>query len=305
MPFHLPPISRREFLARSLAAGAGALAVNTARSAEPAVDPDYWALYSDSHIARSTAVVWRGEPMYDNARRVNTEFFAVPKRPIGLIHLGDCAFKEGRVEDYETFHSTIAPITAAGVPVHLMVGNHDERGNFWQALTKETEGPRPIASRHVAIVEHPRVNWILLDSLDKTDDSPGSRGAEQCAWLAKVLDERGEKPALICVHHNPIINAKPDKIGGLTDTQALLNVVVPRRQVKAILFGHTHTWRLSMVGDLHLVNLPAVGYPSKSDSPTGWVECQLCDDAMQLKLHSRDTGHRDHLRPIELSWRKA
>jgi hypothetical protein len=63
--------------------------------------------YSDSHIAGSTAKVWRGQPMYDNAQRVNREMFGLPKRPCGLIHLGDCAFKAGLAEDYETFRSTI------------------------------------------------------------------------------------------------------------------------------------------------------------------------------------------------------
>ena len=58
-----------------------------------------------------------------------------------------------------------------------------------------------------------------------------------------------------------------------------------------------------MLGDLHFVNLPAIGYPSKSGSPSGWVTCFLKADGMRLGLHSRDPGHKDHLRPIELTWR--
>ena len=71
MPFHLPAISRREFLARTVAVGASALAIQRGVADASAVDPDLWAFYSDSHIAESTAQVWRGEPMYDKARRVN------------------------------------------------------------------------------------------------------------------------------------------------------------------------------------------------------------------------------------------
>ena len=43
MPFHLPAITRREFLVRSLAGGVGALAVQNGVAEEPPVDPDLWA----------------------------------------------------------------------------------------------------------------------------------------------------------------------------------------------------------------------------------------------------------------------
>jgi 3',5'-cyclic-AMP phosphodiesterase len=304
VPIYLPPITRREFLARSLAAGAGVLASGNVGAEETPVDPNFWALYSDTHIAEDTAVIYRGEPMFANALRVNRELFAASERPCGLIHFGDCAFKAGLPGDYATFHSLTRPITQLGIPIHLMVGNHDSRAAFWKVLAEETAGSHPLASRQVAVVEHPRANWFLLDSLEETDASPGSLGAEQCAWLEKELDAHADKPALVCVHHNPQVG-KADKNSGLLDTDVLLKIVSPRRHIKALIFGHTHTWRLSMLGDLHLINLPAVGYPSKSDSPTGWVEAHLGEDEMRLLLHSRDTAHRDHLRPIDLVWRKA
>jgi 3',5'-cyclic AMP phosphodiesterase CpdA len=304
VPFHLPPITRREFLARSLAAGAGLLALGKSHADETRVDADFWALYSDTHIAEDTAAIWRGEPMFSNAQRVNRELFAAAERPCGLIHFGDCAFKTGLPGDYGTFHQITHPITHSGIPVHLMVGNHDAREAFWKVLTEETAGPRPMASRHAAVVEHARTNWFLLDSLDQTDESSGKLGVEQCAWLEKELDARQDKPALVCVHHNPLIG-KTDGKSGLVDTTALLQAVSPRRQVKALIFGHTHSWQLSMLGDLHLVNLPAIGYPSKPGAATGWVEAHLHDDQMRLVLHSRDTAHRDHLRPIDLVWRKS
>lgn len=303
MPFHLPAITRRQFLVRTVAGGASALAAQHGIAEEPSVDPDLWAFYSDSHIAESTAKFWRGEAMYDNARRVNREMFGLPKRPCGLIHFGDCAFKLGMPEDYVTFQSTIRAMPQAGIPVHLMVGNHDEREAFWKCLSKETEGPRPIAHRQIAIVEHRYAIFFLLDSLDETDESPGALGKEQCAWLAKELDARPDKTALVCVHHPPLVGAKEDSESGITDTNALLDVIVRRRQVKAVICGHTHRWKLSMFGDLHLVNLPAIGYPSKSGAPTGWVTGSLLADGMRVVLHSRDSRHKDHLRPIELTWR--
>ena len=62
MPISLPPISRRRFLSRSLAAFGG-LSIGTellARSAEPSASS--WALLSDPHLAADPKLV---------ARRVN------------------------------------------------------------------------------------------------------------------------------------------------------------------------------------------------------------------------------------------
>ena len=50
MPIHLPPISRRQFLRRSLAGAAGLALGPELLAASKATDPDSWALLSDIHI---------------------------------------------------------------------------------------------------------------------------------------------------------------------------------------------------------------------------------------------------------------
>ena len=42
------------------------------------------------------------------------------------------------------------------------------------------------------------------------------------------------------VHHNPGVGANI----GLKDTSAFLDVIRPRKQVKAYVYGHTHTWKI-------------------------------------------------------------
>ena len=73
MPITLPPISRRNFIAGSLAAaGAGLLPHNWAFGAdEPqAVDPHRVALLSDTHVAADLAHVARNVNMADHLRQV-------------------------------------------------------------------------------------------------------------------------------------------------------------------------------------------------------------------------------------------
>src|SRR5207344_2395819 len=115
------------------------------------------------------------------------------------------------------------------MPVHLALGNHDNRERFWEVLQAEKSALKPVADRQVALLKTPRANWFILDSLETTLSTPGHLGEEQLAWLQKALDANAEKPALVLIHHNPGISGNM----GLKDTVALFEVIRPRAQVKA------------------------------------------------------------------------
>jgi hypothetical protein len=106
------------------------------------------------------------------------------------------------------------------------------------------------------------------------------------------------------VHHNPQFDENA-KIGGLKDTAALLDVLSPRAQAKALFFGHTHRWSHERTEDgLHLVNLPAVAYVFDPEQPSGWVDCLLGKSGATLELHTIDPGHRQQGQRIAMKWRK-
>src|SRR5437660_529447 len=100
MPIHLPPISRRRFLARSLSAGAGLLVSRTVLAAAKRTDPHCWALLADIHLAADRAAEARGINMTDHFQTVGRELLALPSRPRGVLVLGDCAFNSGEAGDY-------------------------------------------------------------------------------------------------------------------------------------------------------------------------------------------------------------
>jgi hypothetical protein len=126
-------------------------------------------------------------------------------------------------------------------------------------------------------------------------------GEGQLRWLAHELDRRDDRPALIVLHHNPDTREKPS---GLTDTQALMDVVAPRKHVKAVIFGHTHAWSHVVRNDgLHLVNLPPTAYVFVKDMPNGWVDAQLGERGMTLELRCLDAKHRQHGEKKTLNWR--
>ena len=304
MPLHLPPLTRRTFLRRTFAAGAGLLTFPQLRAAESDADPDRWALLSDPHIAFNREAMKSGVNMTDHLEAAVRGVRALASRPAGVFVNGDCALLKGLAGDYETFSALIAPLREAGLPLHLTLGNHDDRDIFRASLKAAIPAAPPLASRHVSIVEGARANWFLLDSLDEVNKAPGTLGDEQRTWLAKALDAKPAKPALVMVHHNPI-GATAEKKGALTDAAELLAILLPRRHVKAIFFGHTHTWRFAEQDGLHLVNLPAVAYPFGATEVTGWVDAKLSEKGAALTLHAHDPQHAAHGKTTELAWRAA
>lgn len=303
MPLHLPPISRREFLRRSLVAGAGLLTIPALRAADARVDLNHWALLSDIHIAADPTLVRFDINMVDHLRAAVAGVRGLSSAPAGVFVNGDCAFNHGLAEDYAVVADLLKPLSEAGLPLHLSMGNHDDREVFWKTVKDARPATPPLASRQVSIVEGGHANWFMLDSLDVTNKTPGVLGEEQRAWLSKALDARTDKPALVMVHHDPML--VEGKKTGLLDTAELMEILKPRRHVKALIYGHTHTWRMTELEGIHLVNLPAVAYPFNKAEVTGWVDCTLHPDGMSLEMHAHDTTHATHGKVSDLKWRTA
>jgi len=305
MPIHLPPLTRRRFLAGTLAAGAAALAPRAVWGRTLDADPHRFALFSDTHISEVRDTVHLGANMAENLARVGHEALGASRMPAGVLVNGDCAFLQGKPGDYSVLVEVLQPIRAAGVPVHLALGNHDERDHFWAAAelaADDNAAARPVEKKQVSVVQAERANLFLLDSLDETNVTPGRLGEAQLKWLAAALDAHAEKPAIIFGHHQPV---KGGAGTGLKDTDALFEVLMPRRQVKAYIFGHTHHWQIKKWEDIHLVNLPPTAYPFVKTDPNGWVQLDLAENGATLELHALDTSHKDNGQRVELEWRAA
>jgi hypothetical protein len=191
----------------------------------------------------------------------------------------------------------------AGLPMHMTVGNHDDRDRFWNALPREQVDANLKLRRQSSIISTPQANWFLLDSLNKTNASPGELGRDQLEWLAAELDARAYKPAIVMLHHDPVRNGKP---GSLLDSEQLLAITRPRRQVKALFFGHTHVWDVAQdQSGIHLINLPATGYTLHMRSFIGWVSCQVFADKAMLRVHTLNPKARENGQIVPLKWRAA
>jgi Icc protein len=301
MPIQLSPLSRRAFLRRTLLAGASLAITPQLHAAMRRTDATSFALMADPHIAADPTRVTRSVNLTSHFQTATREIVGLPQRAAGVFIVGDCALGSGEPGDYGHLAKLLEPLRADGLTLNLALGNHDHRDNFWAGIGSQKAAKRPVVDKQVALIKSKHVNWFLLDSLEKTLQTPGALGAEQLHWLTTALDANRKMPAVIVVHHNP---GEDNKIGGLKDTQALLEIIRPRPQVKAWVYGHTHNWKVTRdASGLHLVNLPPVAYIFREGDPSGWVHATTRRDGMKLELRAIDPKHKAHGQVVDLAWR--
>jgi 3',5'-cyclic AMP phosphodiesterase CpdA len=281
---------------------------------------DRWTLLSDPHVAADLDRTRGRVNMAQNLRQALDEALDEAASgggagPSGLIVNGDCAYRNGQVGDYAAFADLcVRPAAAAGVPVHLLLGNHDHRDRFRNSLTaaRDVDGDNSAdrgdraeveAERCASIVEGRHARWFLLDSLDRTNRVSGTIGDAQLRWLSDSLAALDDRPALVMGHHPVDFGPRPFGLtGGLRDGRRLWEVLRGHRHVKAYFFGHTHRWDVARREGLYLVNLPTTAFVFDPAQPRGWVDARVDSGGAELRL--RPVGDTPAVRAesVRLDW---
>ena len=309
MPIHLGPMTRRDFLSGTTGAAAALLLGGRAGAADKLkIDPNCFALLSDTHVPAEAKKTQGGVNMTDNFTKAVAQVAGLETAPAGVILCGDLAHVRGLPTEYRQFAPILRKLTEAKLPTHLIVGNHDHRENLYSALAESKPAKPLLIGRHVSIVQSPRANWFLLDSLEVVNAAPGLLGKKQLAWLGKALDAHTDKPAIVMAHHDPSLapppkpGSKPRRTSGLKDGAALLEVIVGRKHVKAFINGHRHNYQQRTYKGLHVTGLPATAY-TFGKQPSSWVLASLKETGISLELRCLDPKHAAHGKKVELTWR--
>jgi 3',5'-cyclic AMP phosphodiesterase CpdA len=284
-------VDRRGFLKQTAAAALWAFSKPLRADA-----PFRVALLSDTHIAADPKDTFRGFFPHANLRKAVDQVSAGQFQM--LLVNGDMARLLGKPDDYKAFTSFIDPL-AEKIPLVATLGNHDDRKNARAALTRRAGETEPVQQKLVSTIDAGDLHFILLDSLLATNVTPGQLGKSQRTWLSEYLDAQTAKPAIVFVHHQP----DPDNDGALVDAARLLEILAPRPAVKALVFGHTHVYSLDKYKDVHLINLPAIGYNFADGNPVGWMEGAFSKQGLDLKLHAFAGEMKDDGKSVSLSWR--
>ena len=285
------PINRKQFLKTSLGI-AVTFSIPTYGMGRSNAREAHWAFLSDTHVAGDRGETYRGFKPYENLQTVVPQVQTAA--PQGVVVNGDVARLIGEVVDYQQVTSLLNPL-AQNVPIHMTMGNHDDRKNFYQVFSTEQT---LVEEKYVHVIEAPPVRMILLDSLLYVNKVVGLLGKMQRSWLEMFLDSAKTIPTVIFVHHT-----LGDDDSDLQDVDRMFDIICPHSSVKAVLYGHSHQYQYGQREGIHLINLPAVGYNFSDDEPVGWVEARLTEEGGDFTLHAFGGNQAKDGQTTHLDWR--
>jgi 3',5'-cyclic-AMP phosphodiesterase len=220
---------------------------------------------------------------------------ALPRKPDLVIATGDLT-DCGLAEEYEVLRDILEPLS---MPVYLVPGNHDRRGELLAEFGSDGYLPTDGGFLHYVVDGHP-VRLIGLDTV-----VPGHGHGEMCAarlsWLEARLGEAHGRPTLIFMHHPPFDTglADMDRINCRNGT-AMAAVVSRFANVERVLCGHHHRpvivrWA-GTIGSVapstaHQVTLDLI----PDNSPASFM---MEPPGLQLHLWSPAVGLASHILPI-------
>lgn len=295
------PISRRSFLTKTAIFSGLGFSYHTWLGAQSDSSSDRVILLSDTHISPDPNRVMREVNLAKNLETVVAEIKASvgSRKAKALCITGDVAVNSGLIEDYEEVKRLLDPLQSEDLPLHLLMGNHDHREHCSKVIGQYQPQGVDLKPQIASKISLQHVNLYLLDSLIKTNYTPGEIGAAQFAWLEKELTADSTKPSVVLVHHNLRFDENKN---ALTDSETLFEIARKRANLKAFFFGHTHFWEVKQKEGKHLVNLPPVAYVFKEGAPSGWVDAEFTANSAELTLTTLNKDHELNGSKYELKW---
>jgi 3',5'-cyclic-AMP phosphodiesterase len=247
------------------------------------VRPVVVAQFSDLHITRAGTRNRHGIDTAQGLARCIARLHAFETLPDLLIASGDLV-DEGTEEEYQRLRDCFAELR---IPLCLMPGNHDLR-----APLRRVFADHDYLGCEGRIYYYRDVRGLRLIALDSVVE--GQNGGElddaQLAWLDKLLCGDPEQPALVLLHHPPVVTgfSRMDQIAVGSESAARLGQIIARHpQVRAVLCGHVHRdVRTAWQGTLVSV-CPSTAFQARLKLGPGAFEASP-DESPAYQLHYWD-----------------
>jgi 3',5'-cyclic AMP phosphodiesterase CpdA len=167
---------------------------------------------------------------------------ALDPAPDAVLLTGDLT-EHATGEEYERATELLAPLS---MPIHLLVGNHDDADGLRDHLGAPGRAGEPL---QYAL----QLEQLRLIACDTTISgrNDGALGPERLSWLEAELERNRETPTVLAMHHAPV----PIGVGVLdeiglaeADRLALGELIAASPQVKRIVAGHVHRGAVGGLG---------------------------------------------------------
>jgi Icc protein len=171
----------------------------------------------------------------DKVRQVFAHIQQNRVNPSFVVITGDLSH-EGNTEDYEYIRELVDEGSSLlGIPVYVVLGNHDHRAPFREGFLKEEPSEQPYYYSHT-------IQGLRLIGLNS--QTPGHHYGridnEQLAWLEEELSTPAERGTIIALHH-PLLTIESMPAEHVLADREQLGQVLAGTDVVGIVAGHVHT----------------------------------------------------------------
>lgn len=226
-------MNRRDFIVGTLCAGAaGCRSLRTASGPDESLS----VLISDLHVGGANPAL---EYTHGKLTRVVDEILEMHPLPRRVICFGDIGLSYGLASDYAASKPILQRLLAAGIELHLTMGNHDRRSAFL-AQWPEYGRNQLVPGRFTRVVSLGDADLVLLDTLKGADDRAeddmgpveGTIDDAQLVWLEGFV-ARATRPFFVGSHQFRDLYIEGEK----PITRAAKSPFF-----SGWIYGHDHSW---------------------------------------------------------------
>ncbi|KQW44924.1 MULTISPECIES: metallophosphoesterase [unclassified Roseateles] len=263
---------------------------------------------SDPHITHPGRLISGRVDTAAALRHAVDRVLQVRPRPVAVLISGDLV-DAGHPSEYAQLRDLLAPLTAAGLPLALLPGNHDARAPLQETFAG-ISGVQCGAPGHAAIqyaLDLPGpLRLVVLDSL-MPGRPEGGFDASRLSQAQALLAERPATPTIVALHHPPHGTglAAMDAMGlqqGLTEFEGL---IASHPQVDRVVCGHLHRMTLGRIAHASVISAPSTAHQVALDlapdaplaialEPAGWL-IHAWGPGMPLVSHLAVAGHHERI----------
>lgn len=229
------------------------------------------------------------------AERAIRALMALETAPDALVITGDLTDRS----DPREYAVAKRLLSRLEMPVYLLPGNHDSTDGMRREMAGYPGLSDTIDGKICYTADIGACRLVVLDT-HKPGSPSGELGPDQLAWLDARLNE-DRRPTLIALHHPPALTGirHMDAIG-LTDADALAEVVAPHGHVERFLCGHLHRPIIASFAGKVMTLAPSTGHQVVLDlSEESPALFNFEPPAYFLHYHSSETGVVSHMAYVE------
>ena len=221
---------------------------------------------SDSHIAVPAV---SGSDRSGDLQRCVEYVNALAAQPDLVVHSGDIAHY-GKPAEYAEAARILDGLRA---PLCVIPGNRDDRRAFRAAFARCL--PENCHGEFVQYaIMRERVCAIMLDSVS-TQSGKARLCEARLAHLGDMLDDAGDRPVVVFMHHPPFEIAEapePFQFEDRGNWEDFSSIVSQHPNVRHIYCGHSHRTASGKIAGINASTIPSIAADLRKGRPAGMQE---------------------------------